>query len=778
MKTEQRLQVCVALMASLATLMLGTSQDSTVLPVLAMLAAVLALIFTDFLEWFQLHRFVAGIAGLIAGINALLQSQTGGLETQFLSVANLLIHLQIILLFQKKTTRIYWQLITLSLLQVVVAAALNLFVLFGPLLILYTTVAIFGLLLFFNYRQRLKFQPENLPSRESRDRSIHVELPQRVHYAGETLPGGRQRIRAGYLRHFLLLAISTVIVSAGVFLLMPRFGNSVWKADSAKARTGISDGEMDLEDVGSIYESPAVVMRVSFLDTATGEPYAVSGYPYFRGGVLDAYDDGKWSNRRKRELEESNSMNALRKPQRIYSAVRQNVHLQSSRVRTVFTVAPACALDDTSKSMRISNRTLEVRYFPKADEDQVEYSIGTLGFRNGQQSQYSPNYLPPPGSFGDDRQRDFSTVRRNLRALTAVADEVVAEIPPENVMERARKLEAYFTNGRQGFRYSLDPSPDRNREADPVEDFVVNHKTGHCQFFASALALMLRSQGIQSRIVQGYRADSYNVVGGYYQLREMDAHAWVEVEIPADQVPSDEILPAEGIDGKAWMRLDPTPGDTFVAQSVAVSPWRQQFSDTMDYMQLLWSEYVLGLNEKRQQQAIYEPIKNAFRNLRELIFSRDIWLARWEAIRERLQGDFFTQENVRDSVVAVAVLTIAFYLLRFVARLLWQLFSGQLRKGALRRGPKVEFYRRLESILAKHGFRRHAQQTPGEFAVAVGNQLRGMAGDSDDKTLAEIPAKVVELFYQVRFGGDRLDTDDMQRLENWLGTLQRSLSAR
>ena len=109
MTSERLLQSCVASMAALATLMLGTSQDSIMLPVIAIAVAISSLIFTDFLGWFHLHRFVAGAAGVIAGINAFVQSRDGGLETQFISVANLLIHLQIILLFQTKTHRINWR---------------------------------------------------------------------------------------------------------------------------------------------------------------------------------------------------------------------------------------------------------------------------------------------------------------------------------------------------------------------------------------------------------------------------------------------------------------------------------------------------------------------------------------------------------------------------------------------------------------------------------------------------------------------------------------------
>ena len=292
------------------------------------------------------------------------------------------------------------------------------------------------------------------------------------------------------------------------------------------------------------------------------------------------------------------------------------------------------------------------------------------------------------------------------------------------MLDRARALESHFTNGKEGYKYSLDSGPGRDRSLDPVVDFVTNHKSGHCQFFASALVLMLRSQGIPARVVVGYRADTFNVVGNYYQLREMDAHAWVEAAIPAAQVPADEVLPTEGIEGRdAWVRLDPTPAGDWVVGAAAVSPWRQQLGDRIDYMQLLWSQYVLGLNEKRQRQAIYDPIRQAFKDLTALVFSRDVWVGRWEAIRERFQGDFFTRRNLRDALLAVLVLTSVFYLLRFCVRSLWRGVALNWKGDTRRSRPRIEFYRRLETLLANRGIRRGREQTSLEFAQDAARQL-------------------------------------------------------
>ena len=770
MTTEKLLQVCVTAMAALATMMLGTSQESTTLPVIAIIVSATSLLFTDFLGWFYLHRYVAGVAGMVAGVNAFVQSQTGGLETQFISVANLLIHLQIILLFQKKDSRIYWQLATLSLLQVVVAAALNLFVLFGPLLVIYTAFAISAMLLFFIYRETTPFYSDQPRLANDANGIIQVESTQpHMDEMGRAKRPRRQLIRLSYLRNFVMLSLSTVVVAALVFLLMPRFGDDVWRAKASGSKTGPSE-ELDLSEIDSIYESPTMVMRVSFIDEATGLPYSVNGYPYFRGNVLDKYRSGRW--RRSEGDLDKKMMAKLPPPTRIYSAVRQKVNLEN-RDRTVCTVAPGCRLEDTPSSMRMERRTMEVLYEPEANEDPVEYSIGSLGFRNGTQTEFLPMSAPiSKGATEFDQDR----VRERLQGLSERAAEIVDGIAEENVLERARKLEAHFTDGLQGYKYSLDPSPDRKRSMDPVEDFVLNHKTGHCQFYASALALMLRSQGIPARIITGFRADTYNVVGNYYQIREMDAHAWVEAAIPPDQVPRDEIMPTEGLgidNYGAWVRLDPTPGENWVAQSVAVSPWRQKLTDTVDYMQLLWSEYVLGLNEKRQRKAIYEPIMNFFRNAFSLAFSREVWSERWETIRSRFEGEFFTRENARDGAIAVAVLTAAFYALRFFGGLLWRFIASKWSDSARRNRPRIEFYRRFESMLAKRGIRRTKEQTPKEFALSAQEQLANLLPDA---AVAELPAKIVDMFYQVRFGAEHLDNADTERLENWLGKLQQALA--
>jgi transglutaminase-like putative cysteine protease len=107
-----------------------------------------------------------------------------------------------------------------------------------------------------------------------------------------------------------------------------------------------------------------------------------------------------------------------------------------------------------------------------------------------------------------------------------------------NAREQAITLEAHL---RTQYQYSLSTAfTSQNRT--PLSEFLFETKNGHCEFFAAALAVMLRSQDIPTRLATGYSATTYNPITGRYEIRVLDGHAWVEAWID-----------------DAWMLLEPTP---------------------------------------------------------------------------------------------------------------------------------------------------------------------------------------------------------------------------
>ncbi|TNE48549.1 MAG: DUF3488 domain-containing protein [Deltaproteobacteria bacterium] len=120
------------------------------------------------------------------------------------------------------------------------------------------------------------------------------------------------------------------------------------------------------------------------------------------------------------------------------------------------------------------------------------------------------------------------------------------------------------------YRYSLEFTRQKGR--DPILDFLLHNKQGHCEYFASALALLARSIGMSARVVGGYMVSEYNRLGGYYIVREQNAHAWVEAWIP----------------GKGWETYDATPPAGVASHMPKQTTW---FSGLIDSIRMYFGRF-------------------------------------------------------------------------------------------------------------------------------------------------------------------------------------------
>ena len=145
-----------------------------------------------------------------------------------------------------------------------------------------------------------------------------------------------------------------------------------------------------------------------------------------------------------------------------------------------------------------------------------------------------------------------------LTGLRALASKTIrdAKLADDDRYGKAKALERLLSSA--PFEYSLNrPPPAPN--VDPIEDFVTRNRSGHCEYFASALALMLRSQGIPARMVIGYRGGECNPLGDFFDVRQLHAHAWVEAYLEPDQIPEKERPAGLSVQHGAWLVLDATP---------------------------------------------------------------------------------------------------------------------------------------------------------------------------------------------------------------------------
>ena len=156
-----------------------------------------------------------------------------------------------------------------------------------------------------------------------------------------------------------------------------------------------------------------------------------------------------------------------------------------------------------------------------------------------------------------------------------------------------------FLKNSPKFGYSLTIES-RNPKLDPIVDFLTENPQGNCEYFSSALTLMLRSVGIRSRMIIGYQGSEWNPLGGYYQIRQQDAHSWTEAYVPPGEL--------KDMPSGAWLRLDPTPGRMQIDEQESSWWITRVYQQMRNYTEFLWANYVIRLDSRRQREEIYSRV--------------------------------------------------------------------------------------------------------------------------------------------------------------------------
>ncbi|HVX62944.1 MAG TPA: transglutaminaseTgpA domain-containing protein, partial [Pirellulales bacterium] len=553
MRVERLLQVSIAVLVSLSTLLLGMGERNLTLPVIAVIVSASSLYLTDVKGWLQLNTTVTNLAGLAAlGATWHDWDYLAG-ESQLLSMANLLIYLQFVLLYRKKDQRIYWLLILLSLLQVAVASALSMSIFFGLILLIYLFMGLLTLAIFSVYRELDLSQQSWLPwQRQELAKAGAFSEPQRRWPLAVQTPcfAGRPDeadadagLTWGWVRQILTLGVMTVIFSSMLFFGLPRVGKGArWRAGHGKELRTIGFTEsVTLGELGEAYQNDNALMQAFFYEGESNEPYRIAGdAPMFRGALLTTYQNGQWhrgfsAHSFHGELERTRRADVPPDAQ----IVRQRIKLQPRSDDTLFAVFPVYQLHEVDPDLRYSRQHEQLYRSSRKRTREFEYELYTTGFRDHLYSMITPApRLPRYEEFTREllQMPEEVSESTSLAGLKALAGQLVDEVPSIDRERRARILEMYLRDVTK-FRYSLKPV-ERDPNLDPIEDFLTRHPTGHCEYFASALTLMLRSVGIPSRMVIGFKGGEWNDVGKYYQVRELHAHAWVEAYMGADNLPA------------------------------------------------------------------------------------------------------------------------------------------------------------------------------------------------------------------------------------------------
>jgi transglutaminase-like putative cysteine protease len=289
---------------------------------------------------------------------------------------------------------------------------------------------------------------------------------------------------------------------------------------------------------------------------------------------------------------------------------------------------------------------------------------------------------------------------------------------PEHHDTVARALAAHLA-ARRDLRYTTDLAR-TNKFVDPIEDFLFHSKAGHCERFATALALMLRSQEIPAVVILGFKGCEHTG-GGKYIVRQEHAHAWVEALVP---VPGTEPQNPE----YHWLSLDPTPdGGT---EGSRANPGL--FSRAKAWASDTFREYLADYTPQQRKETL-----------------------------KRLAARASQPE-------AIATIAGAFVLLVGA----WQALR---RKPASARAevPDAErWFGELSVLLAAHGIRPAPGDTALEFARAATDALRAKPNCA---AVAEVPLEWAAAYYAKRFGGEPIFEARRAELDAGLAALRQAL---
>jgi protein-glutamine gamma-glutamyltransferase len=364
------------------------------------------------------------------------------------------------------------------------------------------------------------------------------------------------------------IAIVSIPLSAVFFLVLPRtdYPFLSFLNVGKGVRSGFTE-QVELGRVADIQENSEVIFRAQMRRVRDADLY-------WRGIVLDYFDGRSWKAGEKSFITDE--------PITMAGEVAQTIYLEPYYSKYLF------ALD---KPIQI-----QLRHSKKTDD--LNYLAGkTITAR----TRYLARSVPTDMIHAVTVDRD-----RYLQLPAGISPKLVKLVGSLLENKTSDQQPRVFLDFLQGSDFSYATQNLPVSEA-PVEDFIFQHRYGNCEYFASALAVMLRIAGIPSRLVGGYHGGNYNELGGYYVVSQRQAHLWVEAYTNSG----------------GWLRLDPTPARAVSMRSSTYQHVVSKLGKALDVVNYHWNMLILNYNFKTQ----LEIANSLARKKREFqsILTQNMW---------------------------------------------------------------------------------------------------------------------------------------------------------
>jgi transglutaminase-like putative cysteine protease len=498
-----------------------------------------------------------------------------------------------------------------------------------------------------------------------------------------------------------------------LFLIAPRSGAAALTRSGGGLSNFIGFSEnVTLGQIGTLKKVDNLVMHVRLEDNQTPRDLR------WRGVALDEFTGNGWKkSAQARQLDVVNEKGGFFKvdtTESVHRLTTQTFFLEPLESSVLFAAPRVVALQGDLPYVRVdaegavqSRRHDFERIMYKALSDINEPRMDQL--RNDLRPLPLPyyRYLQLPEDL-DPR-------------IPQLATSIVLQADASNRYDTAKAIEAYL---QRAYSYSLEM---KASGPDPLADFLFNVKSGHCEYFATAMVILLRTRGIASRLVNGFLPGEYNDAAGAYTVRQSDAHSWVEVYFP---------------ETRAWVTFEPTPpaGRTEPVRS-GITAQLQKYGEALE---LLWIQYVVGYDKQEQRSlatSLHNQVFEYGRRVSNLL----------ETVSTSIAG------NTLPLATGLGVFALTVLLLLFGKRI-WRWTRASVRSRADDRAySNVQFYERLISLMEQRGVSREKHLTPLEFANTL---------NSNDVLV------ITRAYNRVRFGGQGLSATEKKEVERALFALE------
>lgn len=535
----------------------------------------------------------------------------------------------------------------------------------------------------------------------------------------------RRVVGRQFLTTTCFLSIPIFLFTATLFVLFPRVGLSLMLLNSRHPgrMIGLSD-HVDLGQVGTLRNDPAIALRFTVDNLGDSPPARMT--VRLRGTGFDQYDGRAW----KRTLVDHKPAyhNADLYPLARYPDVLRDrkvtFDLEPIDPPVILVPPRTVGLRIRTQGQALLGEPLTIYQGP---EDELRYGGSDArglhydAFLAGDQEEVAetlpaserPRYLGVPDLPG---------------RIADLAHKWTDAIP--SPYQKAKAIEDHL---RKDYRY--DVSSPSGAAKQPLDDFLFVSHRGHCEFFSTAMAIMLRDVGIPSRNVVGFVGGTYNRFGKYYAVREGDAHSWVEGYI-------------DDLAHPTWLTFDPTPPAGAQPLEATTGIW-VYLRDIVEAWSQNWNRYVLNY-DLRQQIHLFETFSNGY-----------------EKIRRQTGVDKGPLSRVTRAPVVAAILLAAFVggYIAWRRRRSGSQSEARTPKEAPNRNVETAttLYRALEGALAVNGLSRPASLPPLRHA----EDLRARNHPLGDEVVA-----LTTVYLEARFGGSRLDDGARRDFERRVKTIR------